>query len=237
MTQQQHTVAEYPVLFNTEMVRAILDGRKTQTRRPIFRSGADPQHHMVWKTPSGWQDGDLPLRCPFGQPGDLLWVRETWADVHPLQVADGRYSQGGRAGIPGPPPVQYRTIYKADGEYPPIWHASGFPYRALSTTDALALKCYPQGVGYGWTPSIHMPRWACRLFLRVTDVRAERLQDISEEDARAEGVDHIPSAPAALNHRTAFAGLWNKVYVKAGLTWQDNPWVWAISFEVLEGRP
>ena len=124
--------------------------------------------------------------CPFGQPGDRLWVRETWQDVHPVQVID-RYSQLGRAGIPGPPGVTYQTIYRADGEYPKVHYTHEHPYRCIEPDPSHGFLGAADSGWTGWTPSIHMPRWASRILLEITDVRVERLQDISEEQAQAEG--------------------------------------------------
>ena len=83
----------------------------------------------------------------------------------------------------------------------------------------------------GWKPSIHMPRELSRIFLDVVNVRVERLWEISQGDAAAEGVDYIPQAPAALDHRSAFAGLWNRINANRGYSWESNPWVWAITFK------
>lgn len=228
-----NTTKERPILFSGAMVRAILDGTKTQTRRVI-------KHNIV--VPNGtpyYADKVGAVPCPYGAPGDWLWVRETWADVHPLQ-AEGRYSQPGQAGIPGPPPVGYRTVYRADGEYPPIWHnrGEGHPYRVLSTTDDLALKHFPQGVEFGWEPSIHMPRWASRITLEITGVRVERVQDISEADAKAEGapigyyeretLDGLEAVPT--DRRGGFRALWDSINGQRGYGWQANPWVWVVEF-------
>jgi len=151
-------VKERPILFSTEMVKAILEGRKTQTRRVIK---PQPTMHdfgdhkcLAWGKPlvvPGYlfigvdraMESPSYLRCPYGSEGTVLWVRETWAQEN----------------------VNHKDvfIYKADG-----WDRSG-------------LK---------WKSSIHMPRKAARIFLKVKNVRVERLQDISEEDAKAEGVDH-----------------------------------------------
>lgn len=174
---------EHPILFSGPMVRAILKGRKTQTRRVIQPK---PDHFHTFQ-PGIWlpQIGDKEIKCSYGEPGDRLWVREAW-------LQDG--------GI---------YLYRADfglGVLADSWN------------------------GY-WKPSIHMPRTVCRLTLEIVRIRAERLQSIREDDAMAEGVDFIPNAPAALDHRTAFAGLWNSINEKRGFGWDTNPWVWVIEFK------
>lgn len=238
---------ERPIIFSGPMVRAILDGRKTQTRRvvkpqPIYVTGDGK--HSKWS----WRDGIFAFKmypsrstilrhCPYGVPGDRLWVKETWQEVHPIQVTEGRYCIDGRAGIPGPPPVSYRVIYRADGEYPPVWHCVGFPYRSLNTTDAVLSKHFPRGMEYSWCPSTHMPRWASRVTLEITGVRVERLQDISEDDAVAEG-SQIPIAEyggrVAMTERQAFSNIWNSLNAKRA-PWDSNPWVWVIEFKKVEG--
>jgi hypothetical protein len=130
--------------------------------------------------------------CPYGVPGDLLWVRETWS-IDPNDL--------------GYPKDEWRNFvgYRADDQDAKPTH-------------------------WGWHPSIFMPRWASRVTLRIESVRVERLQKITEADAQAEGVDFIPAAPAALDHRTAFAGLWDALNDKRGFGWDTNPWVFVIGF-------
>lgn len=241
-------IRERPILFSGAMVRAILEGRKTQTRRVVKGLALD------WLNDARFTPGYVAARanglCPFGYPGDRLWVRETWQQVHPLQVAKGRHSTPGRAGIPGPPPVDYRTIYRADGEFPPIYSLGGepWPFRSLEPFERNGMSAFVDQPR--WTPSIHMPRWACRLVLEVTDVRIERLQDISEEDAVAEGCRWVgtsggrdfysawtpppgvrvdtfnPSgSPSA---REAFDHLWASINGTESLL--ADPWVWVVSF-------
>lgn len=247
---------ERPILFSAPMVREILAGTKTQTRR-------------VWKLPRGcsWyaghggeaagmvQDDDGPAwwhvseqRCPYGQPGDRLWVREAWADQHPLAIQDGRYSQPGRAGIPGPPPVAFRTIYRADGEPLQVWSngnqshpyltRSGPASQIDSDFPAVASNYQRKGKAIYWNPSIHMPRWASRITLQVTNVRVERLQDISELDARAEGAPELLSVDGGyLEHpmgcyRDGFQHLWTSINGPG--SWDTNPWVWVVEFRRLD---
>jgi hypothetical protein len=193
-------VKERPILFSAPMVRAILDGSKTQTRRivkPQPEHGVTPCHwsptgHAVTAAPHN-ERGDTsctckPIRAPYGAPGDRLWVRETHA---PRYFDDGSPS------------------YRAD------W-------------TALAAATVPQPK---WTPAIHMRRADSRILLEVTDVRVERLQAITEEDARAEGVGGPPLHPGPdFAHRTAFAVLWDEINGKRA-PWESNPWVWVVSFQ------
>lgn len=235
---------ERPILFSGAMVRAILDGRKTQTRRAVsrlnrmgkvteFQPSTTPGYDWAWRDRGmRWNEvDDARLRqqfCPYGVPGDRLWVRETWADVHPIAVQEGRYSVQGRAGIPGPPPVHYRTIYRADGEARPHWRNKSHQHPYFTADEADADPIYRQHMSpkefAGWTPSIHMPRWASRLTLEITDVRVQRLQDITEADVVDEGVS--TAGPFAVHH---FMDLWNSINGTGA--WNANPWVWALTFK------
>lgn len=181
------------MIFNGEMVRAILDGRKTQTRRVIkdCTVGRDQisKFIQIGKKFIGCYPEDVPelIRecCPYGVPGDRIWVRETFCSVPDHEEPAGCSA----------------LLYAADGNGP-----------------------------YGkWTPSIHMPRWASRILLEITDVRVERLNDISEEDARSEGI----SGSSARDIKEAYAALWRSIY--GSDSWQANPWVWVIVFKRIEG--
>jgi hypothetical protein len=183
-------MSEHPILFSGEMVRAILSGNKTQTRRIIkLRDPSETYSTFDTDENGGWpvsadECGEWHREsCPYGMPGDKLWVRETWRDA-----GNGK-----------------------------------FLYRA--TPPALMPKS-----GLVWKPSIFMPRRACRIILAITDIRVERLQDISEEDAAKEGVDAIPSAPAAFTHLTSYAKLWDLINTKRGYDWKSNPYIWVIEF-------
>lgn len=197
---------ERPILFSGPMVRAILDGRKTQTRRvvnhPPFEAtdeGIDVEYAIGY------------LRCPYGQPGDLLWVKENcWL-----------------------PPVDARHM--------------GVQYDADATAaDLRNAKRDLIPLGWRHTSSLMTPRWASRLLLRVTEVRVERLWEITQEDAIAEGIERIgdrfkgymrlftgeeynPALP-----KTSFAQLWETINAKRGYGWDSNPWVWVLSFEVVK---
>jgi hypothetical protein len=197
-----------PILFSTPMVKAILDGRKTQTRRVVKINGqpiSSPEERLELT-----EDGLIyhSVNSMSGyyklsyQPSDILWVRETWR-------ATGVISEP--------------YAYKADEEVLNLLGESG---QILS-------------IRYAWRPSIFMPRAAARIFLRVTDVRAERLQDITEEDARAEGcstkiLNDGWKNIGTLTARDEFITLWEHLNAKRGLGWDTNPWVWVISFERCE---
>jgi len=200
---------ERPILLKDEMVRAILDGRKTQTRRVANNVYFDSKYRAKWKAVRKHTEVsiDTPAAmlgevCPYGQPGDRLWVRET-------HHVPGGYLEADlideiRNGVSSP-------------------ESLGVTYRA----DAPSLK----PCDGGWTPSIHMPRWASRITLEITDVRVERLNDISADDAKAEGV-----AAPALNGWcddnkwvSQFAWLWSSI--NGAGSWDANPWVWVIEFK------
>ena len=192
---------ERPILFNAPMVRALLAGTKAQTRR-IFKPD-----RMTWDangryTTYAMRGGELsttgsgPFKpsswlhyCPYGQPGDRLWVRESFARV-PTAC--------------GSEDIVFAADYQ-DGS--------------------------DRAAGVRYTPSIHMPRWASRITLEITGVRVERLQDISEADAIAEGVYTDPACPAY----DAYAQLWDEIN---GLgSWEANPWVWVVGFHRINGAP
>ncbi|HFT7982104.1 TPA: hypothetical protein ACU9Z7_001360 [Pseudomonas aeruginosa] len=200
---------ERPILFNDQMVRAILDGRKTVTRRVMKPQPVLDGHFWTYGG-AGWSDRinsltpvaghSLAARCPYGQPGDRLWVREAWACTLVAQA-------------PGEEWVVYR-----EGD---------------NRTD----------YGGPWKPSIHMPRWASRILLEITAVRVERLQDISEEQAEAEGTQGcVPycqspydsdGAPACdcmnLTYKESFQALWSSI--NGAASWDANPWVWVVEFK------
>lgn len=212
-------MTERPILFSGPMVRALLDGRKTQTRRIVkgLTIAADRVHPNDGGSLGArvFTDGEAvqQVRCPYGVPGDTLWGRETHAiyNTHGQHRADGlRWGPWG--GLP--------TMISDDGTKI-AYFREGFD------------RCDPGR----WRPSIHMPRWASRLTLAITEVRVERLQDISEADAEAEGVQIpalVPILGAFWSSRDGYARLWESINGKG--SWAANPWVWAVTFEV-QARP
>lgn len=216
------------ILFNTEMVRAILEGCKTQTRRIV--KGLDGVHpyraepaESACETLDEWDfmfggllpngvllDAALEVKAPCGV-GDVLWVRETWAHGY-IEHSDAEYSNESWF---EPSPIE------RDGY---IGALSNFFYRADE-------KDYGE-VGIKWRPSIHMPKEATRIFLKVKDIRAERLQDMDEEAAIAEGFSDSPAGTDSPLHR--FCELWDKTIKRDDLRqygYHANPWVWVIEFE------
>jgi hypothetical protein len=213
--QRRLTPAERPISFSDPMVRAILDGRKTQTRRVVkpqppadhpfpqpcvndgyYWNDSKDDHDDV----SFWPTYSTCLPCPYGKPGDRLWVREAWAVVpHVTDNGPKHRAKGDGTGV----------TWQAD------WNAN------------------PSG--FKWKPSIHMPRWASRITLEITSVRVERLGDISEADAISEGVliDGIgnPGGPMRVSQR-AFKIFWQAI--NGPESWAQNPWVWVIEFQKVE---
>lgn len=236
---------ERPILMNAEMVRAVLDGRKTQTRRPVNAwrfdhvdlSGAVPElrgKYQFLRLKDGGEFG--PVTAVFGATGDRLWVREAWQEffddeIMPLRPRGPR----GRLGSPSTPDRLSYVFYRADGPVPvqpPLGRAN-------------------------WRPSIHMPRWASRITLEITGVRVERIQDITEDDARAEGVafdsgweeqcgEGYTSGEGFLDYRSkddafscrtaadSYRTLWDSLYGGDHRAWAANPWVWVVEFRRIE---
>ena len=191
---------ERPILFSAPMVRAILDGRKTQTRRVVKPQPSQEllDDYAQIRRERGVQKDDAEmlsecLPCPYGFPGDRLWVRETWA----------RDDEDGA--------LMYRADVGCDDD------ANAWERGRI------------EGVSrYRWRPSIHMPRWASRITLEITDVRVERLQDIGEEDAEAEGIPRSDVSPPDMG-RFAYQQLWESI--NGPDSWAANPWVWVIGFK------
>ena len=207
-------VRERPILFNGPMVRALLDGSKTQTRRVVNNTHRNDGGFVLQDYGKGWwpyrshdgesgcyldrrKDGDYyneaPLRCPYGRPGDRLWVRETWA----------RDDEDGA------------VFYRAD-----LGTNSGADDWERNRLDGA-----PK---YRWRPSIHMPRWASRITMEIVSVRVERLQDITRGDAMAEGCP-FPNMADGSDPLKWYAELWEQINGPG--SWAANPWVWVIEFK------
>ncbi len=197
---------ERPVLFNGNMVRAILSGRKTQTRRVINPQPSSGVRKSVL-VKSGVEDGHgRELVCPLGQTGDQLWVRETFA-----------------TGLCTKTTMAYKASHKAED---------------LEEGWLEKIK---------WRPSIHMPRWASRIQLEITNVGVQRLQDISSGDVVREGICQLPASGrycinpgdqylggASHDAREVFYWLWDSIYDgDSKRCWQANPWVWVAEFKLL----
>ena len=248
---------ERPILFSAPMVRALLAGRKTQTRRvvkpqPYLYHDAGRFKQWMWDAgkeglkpfSTGGIDDDCwdfwKVFCPHGTIGDRLWVRETFFDNNSQGYSDGLNT------VPAERDME-QVFYRAtdpnpDFEGETIEHDGG-----------------------GWRPSIHMPRWASRLTLEITGVRVERVQDIREADARAEGMQpnwvgdlaqfdpdehgYLPfdaddegNVPACdvyetFTARDCFARLWDSINGKRpGCSWEANPWMWVLEFRRVEGE-
>jgi len=222
---------ERPILFSYEMVRAILDGRKTQTRRVIKPQPNNPHSFGIspiwgYGIPRGHEDKKLHdrfcihatfnvdgervdrwLPCRYGQPGDLLWVKETWG------VYDGIYCC--ETDLP--------NYQDKDGTFHKVVHFAG--------TENYAWGMYgpPRR-----RPSIFMPRSAARIMLEIKDIRVERVQDISATDAFAEGVrDGYLHQPPDWMDIDRYGELWDKINGEGNFRWDANPWVWVIEFKVI----
>lgn len=202
---------ERPIIFNGEMVRAILDGRKTQTRRLIKHLAVPnedivsfqeflnvPKSTMRWEPKEGYyallkcnanhDNRTIYFKCPYGRPGDRLWVREAFGFDHE-RIHD--------------------PYYKATEQN---------------------LDIFPKGY---WHPSIHMPRSLSRITLEITREKAERVQNINEKDAIVEGMEpKEPNHVVSASYR--FGQFWNSINKKRGYGWDVNPWVWVIEFKKVD---
>ncbi|WP_313112595.1 hypothetical protein [Pseudescherichia sp.] len=233
-------MTERGMIFNAEMVRALLDGRKTQTRRIIQSAAKNMQargHEVISHREPGdrwygdhvysmrdrsgvWQDftnEEFLAKCPFGVVGDRIWVREAFR-------------------VMGCATDVARLMYKAS-------ERNSF---TESTCTVPVASCTKQP-SHKWTPSIHMPRWASRLTLEITNVGVQRLQSISQNDAAREGLVRLPASGrycinqgdqyfggASHDAREVFSWLWSSIY--GDDSWQANPWVWVIEFRRVDGE-
>ncbi|PLD14553.1 hypothetical protein B6I48_10115 [Klebsiella pneumoniae] len=234
---------ERGMIFNGEMVRAILDGRKTQTRRIMAPQPADDIERCIFPNPEviGWKSsrrhkhGSTTAHfCHYGKPGDRIWVRETWGVVSHAFSDDGLMIDW----VPDRPATAIHEMPFGNGYY------SGY---AIYAADGDFTWGDDDGYEDGrscWKPSIHMPKAASRILLEITDVRVERLNAISEEDARAEGIidggclncgepEPCGCANPEPDATDAFAYLWQSIYGQEN--WNADPWVWVIEFKRVEG--
>jgi hypothetical protein len=223
---------EKPILSSALMVQGIIEGRTTQTRRVIKHKYPFHNAPTSWrpydceidgssayvKMKFGFESEDEFVRCPYPKPGGCLWVRETWAElgwwdgdvpVHTIEDPNG---------------LERHIIYYEE--------CPGFEWRdddgfQLLRKDGSEASC--------WKPSIFMPRWASRITLRIFEIRVERLQDITEEDAISEGsqipCDQLPKScqQGTMTERTQFSRIWDSINGKT-YPWASNPWVWVIKF-------
>ncbi|KIQ56456.1 hypothetical protein [Pseudomonas fluorescens] len=231
-------VKERPILFSAPMVRAILEGRKTVTRRAV-----SPKLTSQFDEPRGQADVEAgypfiechngfhsaALFCPYGQPGDRLWVRETWGVISHTWNEHGDMVDW----VPDRPATAIRELPFGRGYYSGhVIYAADGPNEWAGDDDGGG---EPRSA---WHPSIHMPRRASRILLEVTDVRVERLQDISDEQALAEGAQqygdgngyHVEDGQFYTDHPyETFAGLWQSINGEE--SWRSNPWVWVVEFK------
>lgn len=198
---------ERPIIMSGSRPQEIIDGLKTQTRRPIKykrMNDCDPVKFFyrgggVWIARHGTRPihDEQAIKCPYGMPGDRLWVREAWRQAWPKTS----YSDG--------------VVYRADAR------------------KSIGMDEYSDR--HRWKPSIHMPRWASRILLEVTDVRVERVQDISAADIIAEGIKVPDGGLLASRGMAKFRKLWDRLYAKKPeYQWDKNVWVWVVEFKVVK---
>ena len=208
-----------PILFTGPMVRAILAGRKTQTRRVVkpqpFKAGEEWSSKTVTEA---WNSGFVDVRCPFGNAGQRLWVRETWTWC---SSADKEEERG----------ITFKDGAQKfpNGNYYPNDHIDYLP----TAFDHIK-----------WHPSIYLPRWASRITLEVESIRIQRLKEISEQDALAEGISETHRTKAMMPGgfvrcdwpQWSFHQLWDSINEKRGYGWRKNPWVWVVNFALVDGQ-
>lgn len=199
------------------MVQAILSGVKTETRRPV---NIMPGQDCV---------------SPYGEPGDILWVREAWQAGTDPEYELGTWYQDVSPAYRKTPEVFLHTYYRADkSQYVIVdpYPDEGAHY--LSRNDSFIMAEHDMK-GFVWKPSIHMPKWAARLFLRVVRVYIDTVQGIKDAQVVREGIIPQGYTPRYINdYRDRFRAVWDKIYAGAGFPWEDNPQVWVIEFEVLK---
>jgi hypothetical protein len=233
-------VRERPIIFTADSVRAILEGRKTQARRVAlggYWGAVKPLAGVLWRFSDG-EGESLRIEtaaCPYGVPGDRLWVKEGFAMQRDCDGEAPPYNDGR--------PIE-RICNEYDSESWLMPH-----YRA---TDPMPdLSCEHKSCEQSdnlcrnpWNSPLFMPRWASRITLEITAVRVQRVQEISEEDAIAEACNpefevdlaafvHGQALPES-THRLGYKHLWDSINARRGFSWQSNPWCWVISFRKLE---
>ncbi|AUN51793.1 hypothetical protein AB8T65_13445 [Klebsiella pneumoniae] len=207
-------ITERGMIFNGEMVRSLLDGRKTQTRRIVKGTDGAVKFCKEWningeevfvvlgeKDHTGMNPVLGAISCPFGAVGDRIWVREA-----------------------------FRVHSRATDVATLVYKASERNSWTEQTRRVPVAVCNKPATPEKWTPSLHMPRWASRILLEITGVRVERLRSMSQDDARAEGVI---AASGPMEAGLAFRELWDSIYGEE--SWKANPWVWVIEFKRVEG--
>ncbi|MBZ1874936.1 hypothetical protein ACYAZN_15655 [Klebsiella pneumoniae] len=230
-------MTERGMIFNGEMVRAIIDGRKTQTRRIVKGTDGAVKFCKEWdingeeifvvlgeKDHTGMNPVLGAISCPFGGIGDRIWVRETWSDVN----------------LEGIPAVAYRAdgdVYSLMDDESFLDEDGAFNYDEPRVTKYHFAAWYSDligGIEGDWRPSIHMPRWASRILLEITDIRVEHLASVSDEDAGKEGYPADPSPfGGPMDKWLWFRQLWDGIYQKH--SFKHNPWVWVIEFKRIKG--
>lgn len=228
---------ERPILFSAEMVKAILAGRKTQTRRVIK---PQPKDTIIgddgqWlpgdgHSGNGWylahneypEDGSIFYNCPYGKPGDRLWVRETWT-------------------ISQKKPDGYVITYREDWDNGPPLRSNIFVEKSSMNDKQIeqAERFFKKTMA--WHPSIHMPRWASRINLEITAIRVQRVQDINKVDCEAEGIKKFAGYYKLYFNNgikgetdspiLSFQSLWDSINAARDFSWDSNPWVWVIEFK------
>lgn len=252
--KKENNMKERPIIFSGESVRAIQDGRKTMTRRVVkpryrddesgFNVCSCPATNEVWVEKADEEGGDFEegtrfVPCPYGQVGDRLWVKEVWRDR--FGTAYANYGTGNAYPIDDIREVDYKS--GGNGYF-----IGGCIFR----DDELSAKWAEWSK---WKSPLFMPRWASRILLEITDIRVERVQDVSEEDAIAEGIEFdsgweeecgegYTTGEGWMNYKTqdfscesakeSYHTIWDSLNAKRGYPWESNPWVWVVSFKVVQ---
>ena len=224
---------EHPILFKDEMVRAILDGRKTMTRR-VVKPTMWPLVEEVFRVNGQWvfdvMDGTIV--SPYGYPGNRLWVRETWKIASFMEGDPMRF--------------QYRADMgesEESGDYDELKYEEWFERVCVQSTDYVDKIKWPNKDDDGvyrwdigksplpWRPSIFMPRWANRIILEIVNIKVEQLQEITNLGALAEGTPDLRTLENGFDLRDCFSVYWHSLNKDNGFRWGANPWVWVIEFK------